>query len=126
MISDGCLPFIQCSFPSGDRIYDQTSLEEIQRIHQLQNIKAAIEQELDWFAEASETPVSLQKYPPQKSLKTFQKLLYDTPYNQEVPGYGMYPGELAKLCCQRWLSSAHMHWLTEKINSSPKIVFVYT
>ena len=120
MISDGCLPFIQCSFPSGDRIYDQTSLEEIQRIHQLQNIKAAIEQELDWFAEANETPVSLQKYPPQKSLKTYQKLLYNTPYSQEVPGYGMYPSELAKLSCQRWLSSDHMHWLTEKINSSQK------
>ena len=82
MISDGCLPFIQCSFPSGDRIYDQTSLGEIQRIHRLQNIKVAIEQELDWFAEATETPVSLQKYPLQKSLKTLQKLLYNTPYKQ--------------------------------------------
>ena len=120
VITDGFLPFIQCSFPSGDRIYDQNSLEEIQRIHRLQNSKVAIAQELDWFAEVNETPVSLQKYPPQNSLRTFQKLLYDTPYNQEVPGYGMYPGELAKLCCQRWLSSDHMHWFTEKINSSQK------
>ena len=61
VISDGCLPFIQCSFPSGDRILDQTSLEEIQRIHRLQNIKVAIEQELDWFAEVNETPVSTPK-----------------------------------------------------------------
>ena len=60
-ISDGCLPFIQCSFPSEDRIYDQTSLEEIQR---LQNIKVAIEQELDWFADVYETPVSLQSIHP--------------------------------------------------------------
>ena len=115
-VNEKSFPYVKCSFPSGEKIYDYNSLEKVQTIHRLQNIKSDVKRELDWFSEEYDIPVVLQKRPSQESISAFQKVLYESPYNLEVPGYGMVPDELAKLCCERWLTSDHMYWFSEKIN----------
>ena len=116
-VKEKIFTYVKCSFPSGEKIYDHNSLEKLQTIHTLQNIKSDAKRELDWFSEEYDIPVFLQKRPSQTSIRVFQNLLYESPYNLEVPGYGMVPNELAKLCCERWLTSDHMYWFAQKINS---------
>ena len=117
-VQEKIFPYIKCLFPLGEKMYDHNSLEKMQTIHRFRNIKYDAKREMDWFSEEYDIPLSLQKCPSQKSISDFQKLLYESPYNQEVPGYGMVPDELAKLCCERWLTNDHMYWFAEKINSS--------
>ena len=102
------------------KIYDHNSLEKLQTIHTLQNIKSDAKRELDWFSEKYDIPVSLPRCLSQTSIRVFQNLLCDSPYNLEVPGYGMVPNKLAKLCCERWLTSDRMSWFAQKINSSQR------
>ena len=116
-ITEKCFAYIQCSYPCGEKIYDQNCLEKITKIHQLQNVKSDVQSELDWFSEDYLIPPCLQSYPTPKSASIFQSLLYNSTYNREIPGFGMYPDELAKLCCDRWLSSDHMYWFANKVNS---------
>lgn len=116
-ITEKGFAYVQCSYPSGEKVYDQDCLEKITKIHQLQNVKTDVQSELDWFSEDYLIPPCLQNYPTPKSTSIFQSLLYNSTYNREIPGFGMCPDELAKLCCDRWLSSDHMYWFAKKINS---------
>lgn len=113
-------------FQSGEILNDEKTMEQLKKINQLKNIKSAVRQEMDWFSDVYEIPASIEKYPPQQFIAKFQSLLYHTPYDMEVPGYAMLPGELSKLCCERWLSSDHVYWFSEQINASQKdILCVY-
>ena len=61
-ITENGFPYIQCSFPSGEKMYDQNCLEKIEKIYQMQNVKSDVQRELDWFSEDYLIPPSLQKY----------------------------------------------------------------
>ena len=125
-ITEKCFAYIQFSHPWGEKIYDRNCFEKITKIHQLQNVKSDVQSELDWFSEDHLIPTCLQNYPTPKSASIFQSLLYNSTYNREIPRIGMCPDKLAKLCCDILLSSDHMYWFPNKINSLQQLtVCVY-
>ena len=59
-------------------------------------------------------------HPATNSIKKFQNLIYGEKFDKQVDGIQMSPNEMANVCCDRWISSDHVHWLLDDLNISQK------
>lgn len=105
--------YVECAFGR----FDLSTLQNMLRIHTARKISAAVKNELEWFAKEHLVPQSVQCQPPASSIRSFQRLLYSSRYDQHLSSYNMSPDEMAKLCCNLCLSDDHLFWFCEKINS---------
>jgi len=95
------------------------------KLIQAKDVKQSVKQELDWFALERLNPrVILQ--PSTVSINNFRSLIHNHPMDNEIQGLNMVPGELARLCCKRYLSGDHVHWIIDKLNMQQnKVLCIY-
>ena len=97
--------------------YDIASIDLLLRVHKAKGLKRQVEQELDWFAGNYPIPRTMCDNSSQQAVRAFQALIYCRRYDEVLPGYGMAPEGLAKICCQRWLSGDHVSWVLNRLNN---------
>ena len=86
-----------------------------------EDIKRSVEQEVNWFGQSYGKPYSVHSHPSNKSIIEFQSLIHDSkPHRAEIPGYGMAPDELSRLCVTRHISHDHFMQMTEQFNAMQK------
>lgn len=104
---------IHCPFG----VFPAQSIDDMIRLHKAYSIKHEVADELKWFKSSIQRPGMMTDYPSPESVSMFKSLIHTTRYDQEIPGYGMDPQELSKVCCNRWLSSDHILWIVKTLNS---------
>ena len=119
-------PKSYCYAESSLGCFDDDGIKGMLRITEAIGIKRAVEKELDWFASTYPRPLSVISHPATNSIKKFQNLIYGEKFDKQVDGLQMSPNEMANLCCDRWISSDHVHWLLDDLNISQKKLFVFT
>ena len=60
--------------PSGN--FDLGSIQNMIKIHEIKNVKAALEQEIVWFSQDYTKPQTVAEHPPDTVIMNFQKMLY--------------------------------------------------
>ena len=82
-------------------------INNLMLLHSSSSIKSFVEQELNWFNSPKLQPycIKCENTPNHDSISHFKSLLWDFQNNLDVDGMDMSPGHLAKLCCNRLLSS---------------------
>ncbi|RUS72756.1 hypothetical protein EGW08_019474, partial [Elysia chlorotica] len=80
--------------------------------------------EAAWFKQLFCSPDEVEDSSiPEECVEKFQDLIWNTPHDRMVPGYGMTPKELACVSCegrQGWLVTSHFYWLSRCINNQQK------
>ena len=109
--------YVYCNTKTEQR-YDMERINELLRVHKGMEIKQEVARELDWFAEETNWPANLVNNLNQKDIKKFQNLIYMRRYDEILSGYDASPQELSRLCCSRWISSDHVSWIIQKLNST--------
>jgi len=105
--------------------FDIDCTRDAVKLIQAKDVKQSVKQELDWFALERLNPrVILQ--PSTVSINNFRSLIHNHPMDNEIQGLNMVPGELARLCCKRYLSGDHVHWIIDKLNMQQnKVLCIY-
>ena len=88
------------------------------KIHEIKNIKAAVEREIVWFSEDYTKPQTVSENPPAAAITSFQKMLYSSKYDEAIRPHGITPTELSMICDNRWLSDDHITWLMKELTDS--------
>ena len=114
--------YLQCQMNTETK-YDVQMINELLRVHKALEIKQEVSRELDWFADVTNCPTNVVSQPDQKDIKNFQSLIYSKRYDEMLSGNDASAEELSRLCCTRWLSSDHMSWITQKMNSMQEETF---
>ena len=102
--------------PSGK--FTVRCIQKMLKIHEMKNIKAAVEREIIWFLEDYTTPQTVSENPPATAIMSFQKMLYSSKYDEAIRPHGITPTELSMICDNRWLSDDHITWLMKKLTDS--------
>ena len=102
--------------PSGN--FDLSSIQNMIKIHEIKNVKAAVEQEIVWFSQDYTKPQTVAEHPPDTVIMNFQKMLYTYKYDEAIPPHGITPTELSMICGNRWLSDDHMTWIMKELTDS--------
>ena len=97
--------------------YSTESIDTLLRLHKANAIKTEVTKELAWFKSSTPTPGMVAEHPSPTSIAKFKTLIHSTQYDQYIPGFGMDPDELSRICCNRWLSCDHILWVVQKLNS---------
>ena len=97
--------------------YSTESIDTLLRLHKANAIKTEVTKELAWFKSSTPTPGMVAEHPSPTSIAKFKTLINSTQYDQYIPGFGMDPDELSRICCNRWLSCDHILWVVQKLNS---------
>ena len=100
-----------------DGVLDRKAVDLAIKISEAKATKASVRAELEWLNGSRLLPRSVLSHPPQTTISEFKAMILDQPANFDVPGAAMTPGELAQLCCKRYLSGDHMHWFVDKLNT---------
>lgn len=98
-------------------VFSTESVDEMIRLHTARIIKKEVAEEKAWLNGTMAEPDGLCKYPSAESVSAFKSLIHSPRYDEEIAGYGMSSEELSKICCNRWLSSDHILWVVEKLNT---------
>ena len=98
--------------------FNLSSIQNMLKIHEIKNIKAAVEREVVWFSQDYVKPQTVAEHPPAKVIMNFQKMLYSNKYDEAILPHGITPTELSMICGNRWLSDDHMTWLMKELNHS--------
>ena len=93
------------------------------QILNLLDTKRAVEKELDWFSTTCPRPHSVASHPSAESIQKFKSMLYGKPLDKLITGLQMSPDEIAKLCCDRWISTDQVQWICDKLNALQSTVF---
>ena len=114
--------YMECDV--GNLMYED--INNLMLLHSSSSIKSFVEQELNWFnsPKLQHYCIKSENTPNQDSISHFKRLLWDFQNNLDVDGMNMSPGHLAKLCCNRWLSSDHILKFAGML-SSPNCQAVY-
>ena len=107
----------------GSQCFTMSNIQDMIKMHHARDLQKAVQVELNWFADPYLKPSNVHMYPAEDSIKTFQELLYTRPFDDLLPGYGITPNELAKLCGARWISSDHLLWMAETLNKEQSHTF---
>ena len=114
--------YVQCQMNTETK-YVVQMINELLRVHKAMEIKQEVLRELDWFADVTNCPTNVVSQPDQTDINNFQSLIYSKRYDEMLSGYDASAEELSRLCCTRWLSSDHMSWITQKMNSMQEETF---
>eukprot|EP00112_Aurelia_sp_Birch-Aquarium-sp1_P024021 Seg740.3 transcript_id=Seg740.3/GoldUCD/mRNA.D3Y31 product="hypothetical protein" protein_id=Seg740.3/GoldUCD/D3Y31 len=95
---------VECEFGS----YNLSIVDAAMQLHRACEIRAMVEQEIDWFAESFKSPASVHAIPPRTSLNAFRSSIHNHRYSELLRDFEMDPQELSKLCCNRYLAGDHM------------------
>ena len=107
-------------------VFSTESVDQMIRLHTARIIKKEVAEENTWLNGTIAEPDGLCKYPSAESVSAFKSLIHSPRYDEEIAGYGMSSEELSKICCNRWLSSDHILWVVEKLNTmQPSTLCVY-
>ncbi|XP_038070595.1 uncharacterized protein LOC119739654 isoform X2 [Patiria miniata] len=105
------------SYVSTDHVsYGLTDVENMLALHKAAATQGNVERELEWFAHTHLHPRSVNVHPGSKSIRNFQTLLFCTRWDAVLEDYGMEVGQLARVCCDRWLSASHVTWFIKQLN----------
>ncbi|CAG5123457.1 unnamed protein product [Candidula unifasciata] len=77
--------------------------------------------EAAWFNQSFQRPSDqvINSDIPQDCLLKFQELIWNSPHDRMVPGYGLTPKELASISSdgrKGWLVTSHFYWLSRTLN----------
>ena len=75
------------------------------------NTKKAAIQEIEWFNSKKITPNSVKSTPSVIAINNFKSLIFSHSYSKPFGKYSMSPDELSRLCCKRYISGDHVHWI---------------
>ena len=105
-------------------MYEDTN--NLMLLHSSFSIRSFVEQELNWFNSPKLQPycIKSENIPNRDSISHFKSYLWDFQNNLDVVGMNRSPGHLAKLCCNRCLSSDHILKFVGML-SSPNCQAVY-
>ena len=98
-------------------IYNSKSVQTAIQIHKAKAVAVTVEKELDWFTANRLLPKNVKNVPSITLLNNFKSLIHNHPYNLWVLPYNMFPGELARISGDRYLSCDHMLYFTNKLNA---------
>ena len=104
--------YMECEFG----LYSLWTCNAALQLHKAREIQHAVTQEIDWFSEACRLPSSVESTPTRVALNNFRSKIHNHAYSAIMPGFGVMPGELSQLCCDRLLSGDHMRWIVKKLN----------
>lgn len=107
---------VECEFGS----YNLSIVDAAMQLHRAREIRAMVEQEIDWFAESFKSPASVHAIPPRTSLNAFRSSIHNHRYSQILRDFEMDPQELSRLCCNRYLAGDHMRWVVNQLNAQQK------
>lgn len=102
--------------PSGK--FSLGSIQNMLKIHEIKNMKAAVEREIVWFSQDYAKPRAVTEHPPAKAITNFQQMLYLHKYDESIRPHGITPTELSMICGNRWLSDDHMTWLMKELTDT--------
>ncbi|XP_033633577.1 uncharacterized protein LOC117295121 [Asterias rubens] len=97
--------------------YSLTDVNHMLALHKAAATRRNVERELEWFAHMHLEPRTIKMLPGIDMIRRFQMLVLCPRWNAVLNDYKMTSGELAKICCDRWLTSSHMAWTVEQLNA---------
>ena len=81
--------------PSGR--FSVRCVQKMLKIHQIKNIKAAVEREIVWFSEDYKKTQTVSENHPATAIMSFQKMRYSSKYDEAIRPHGITPTELSMI-----------------------------
>ena len=96
--------------------FNLANIQDCIKLIDSKETKRQVEQEIDWFNSPHLKPDTIQLFPNIVSINAFKSLIHNSPLNCDIEGMAIVPEELARLCCHRYISGDHIHWILKKLN----------